>query len=196
VDAVIFSAKRVHLTLSRVGRRLLKAVGLTPARFEMLSAVDERFDPTQKELCVFLGLARATVCEMLQVLEGLGLVRRYAYRRTMSVSLTPRGEKALGAAHRHCINNGTITCAVDAAIAGGDPSVDTEVARDQRLASDGALRRFFCDRAKGFELHRFDSYENLGWFAWTDDEWPDQERLPFVNEIMLPFTSFSGTRTS
>ncbi len=156
----------------------------------MLSAVEERFEPTQTELCTFLGLARATVCEMLQVLEGLGLVRRCTYRRTRSVSLTPRGEKALDAAHSHCINDGTITYAVDAAIAGGDPAVNMEIARDQRLASDGALRWFFRDRAKGFELHRFDYYENLGRFAWTQDEWPDQERLPFVNEIMLPLTSW------
>lgn len=164
-----------------MGRRVLKAFGVTPARYEMLSAIGE--GATQKELWQATGLARATVCEMLCVLEQLEWVMTWRHGRTKFVSLTSRGEKILDAAYGECVGNGRVTMAIDAAL--GNIELDSEQTLEARLASDQRLRWFFRDGAQS-ELHRFDWYENLGHFAWLEDRhWPE-DRPPFVDEVMLP----------
>ncbi len=156
----------------------------------MLFVIERELVGTQSDLCATLGLARATVCEMLQVLEALELVSRCAYRRTKSVMLTKRGAQALDAAVGGCIDSGDVTVAVDAAITREDVTVDPYDKREEILRLNFALRRFFGDKTN--ELHQFDWYDNLGltWFELRDDD--ERGPVPWVDEVMLPRATFSG----
>lgn len=129
MDEVFFAAKRVHWTGVRFWRPVLERFGLTPARFDLLHALtDSRVDKTQRALRVALGVARATISEMLGALEKLGLIRRARDTndgRTRRVTLTVAGRAALERAYEACVGSGVAALAVDACFArwrsDGDP---------------------------------------------------------------------------
>ena len=150
MDAVFFSMKRgFHATL-RFGRKVLGPLGLTPARFDVLYALtDERVTKTQAGLRRALGVARATISEMLDALEDLGWVRRSRCPhdwRTHDVCLTAAGRSVFERAYRHAIGEGTVPIAVDSALTPTDE--DTEFTfREEIEALSGFLRRYFGDYA-------------------------------------------------
>src|SRR6516225_6895329 len=71
-----FGLKRAHHGVLRVTRRQLGELGLTPARFDLLYAVLERWSPPQVDLCRALGVSAPTVSRMVSSLQQLGLVVR------------------------------------------------------------------------------------------------------------------------
>ncbi len=152
----------------------------------MLYVIEHLGINMQNELCAALGLARATVSEMLHVLEELGLLERWRARRTKCMMLTTRGERAFDAAYAGCIGNGNVTVAVDAAITRGDAAVDPDVKRDELFKAEKALRWFFGDASTRYDLYAFDWYENLGCFAWPDHDrdWPERD-LPWADELTV-----------
>jgi DNA-binding MarR family transcriptional regulator len=124
-----FALKRAHHSVLRLGRRLLGAMGLTAARFDLLYAIrihDRRRIP-QGELQRVLGVCRATVSRMLASLEELGLVRRRVDekdRRRKLVELTTRGRWRIGFAHRQLTRSGWAELALHSALSDGGKRFD------------------------------------------------------------------------
>jgi DNA-binding MarR family transcriptional regulator len=169
MDAVFFAVKRAHYATWKFGRRVLLQVGMTPARFDVLYALrGSRWMPVrQAELRVTLGVARATISEMLGVLEKLGLVLRNCCEddtRTNWVRLTKRGERMLDRAYKRCVGNGDTTIAVDCALAEGDPARATFPLRASIDELCGSLRRWFGGGTA------------LGLYPWRPDDYLDQLR--------------------
>ncbi len=109
MNAVAFGAKRAFHGFLRVTRKPLAAVGLTPARFDMLyvlfsrAGADRRRSITQRELRAALGVCASVVSRMVRALERVGLLsrRRSPYDgRQVDLSLTPRGWERIHAAQR------------------------------------------------------------------------------------------------
>ena len=165
MDAVFFSLKRgFHATL-RCSRPLLARVGLTPARFDVLYALGRSDGPrTQSALRRMLGLARATISEMLAALEHLGWVQRrrdHDDRRTHRVALTDDGRAALEHAYAACVASGVVPLAVDSALSRGDAEVDPFASHDQLHFLCKLVRRFFGETAIA-ELYPWHPDEYLG----------------------------------
>ena len=103
MNAIVFGAKRAFHGALRVTRKPLLSLGLTAARFDLLSALFSRnkvegmsWPPVlQSQLRRKLGVTASVVSRMLKSLEALGLVSRrrppYGDRRQREVSLTERG---------------------------------------------------------------------------------------------------------
>ena len=103
MNAIVFGTKRAFHGALRVTRRPLLSLGLTAARFDLLSALLSRAEiertcgvrMRQSELRRMLGVTASVVSRMLKSLEALGLVvrrrPRYGDRRQREVSLTERG---------------------------------------------------------------------------------------------------------
>jgi DNA-binding MarR family transcriptional regulator len=112
MNAIGFGAKRVFHGFLRVTRKALAALGLTAARFDMLSAVLEHdWKPVgppqvlQSELRRELGVSAPVVSRMLRALEELGWVRREKAhggedRRQRWVLLTELGEAVIREAQK------------------------------------------------------------------------------------------------
>ncbi len=99
-----FRLKRAwHSTLSHL-RRLAKPFDLTPARFDLLRLLQDRY-MLQSAIHKALGVTRATTSRMLISLEKLGLIyrnrpyrtRRHLNRRNYLVHLTDEGRERLRA---------------------------------------------------------------------------------------------------
>lgn len=145
MDQVFFSFKRAHHAGLRFTRSVLLEFGLTPARFDMLTAVDAA--RTQSGVQRLLGLARATISEMLQRLEELGLVRRWKSGRTKTVLLTEEGRDRFRRACDACLHSGDVPVAVDAVLTEFDATVDPTLVRSEIEGLCGLLRRAFGDGA-------------------------------------------------
>ena len=95
---VIWAVKRAHWRCWAASTRLLRRTGLTPARVDLLHAIDVHGGTlAQSALQRVLGVVRSTVSEALGALERLGCVTRG--RRTHQgrrVTLTDKGRRALG----------------------------------------------------------------------------------------------------
>jgi DNA-binding MarR family transcriptional regulator len=122
VNAIFFGAKRAFQAALRVTRPALVQLGLTAARFDMLTAI-ERYPlgPLQRRLSIDLGVTPPTVSRMLRSLQALGLVdrlRNCSDRRQWEVRLTPSGRALLRRATRILILNGAVQLAVDCALVG------------------------------------------------------------------------------
>lgn len=146
MDAVFFASKRAHYAGVRFVRPLVAAVGLTPARFDLMAAVEGLTIPTQRELRRTLGVARATLSEMLGALEGLGLVKRWACwfdMRTRLVELTALGRSLVRRVREKWMDSGEVTLAVDACLAEDEAWRDGLDLRRRFLELTGALRRRF-----------------------------------------------------
>ena len=131
---VFFGLKRAHHGTLRITRKVLAAMGLTAARFDLLYAVKKvRGGMIQSALRKVLGVSRATVSRMLASLEELGLVRRTPCegdRRQKRVALTSKGWWRISRAHRHFTRSGWAQLAIDSALAGKD--------HDDRWCNEGA----------------------------------------------------------
>ena len=99
MHAIAFGSKRVFHGLLRVTRKPLSSIGLTAARFDLLSALaGPRLQlggaEAQFELVQTLGVSPPVVSRMLKALEKLGLVKRVRMdedRRFKLVFLTNKG---------------------------------------------------------------------------------------------------------
>jgi DNA-binding MarR family transcriptional regulator len=106
VNAITFGAKRAFHGFLRVTRKQLVEMGLTAARFDLLSVL---VSCRPGELCAdgvrqstirrMLGVTAPVVTRMVRALVGLGLVRRWREqdgdRRQVRVWLTEAGEKCI-----------------------------------------------------------------------------------------------------
>ena len=154
---VFFGFKRVHHATLGLTRNILKRMGLTAARFDLLYALkDSRLGMLQSRLRRLLGVSRTTVSRMLASLEQLGLLTRkvsWSDRRTRDVNLTPRGRATITLAHRRFTRSGWAQLAVDSAL-GTDGAYRWYREGDGIQATalvDGLLgqvRRAFGDRAR------------------------------------------------
>jgi DNA-binding MarR family transcriptional regulator len=114
VDNVLFALKRAYHGSLRVGRKALVTVrcdGLTPARLDMLYALERDDFLPQRELQRILGVTKATVSRMVRALEELGYVKRdrdEEDRRCMFVWLTERGTECLYRVKEALIASGKI----------------------------------------------------------------------------------------
>ena len=117
---VFFGFKRVHHATLGLTRNILKRMGLTAARFDLLYALkDSRLGMLQSRLRRLLGVSRTTVSRMLASLEQLGLLTRkrsWSDRRTRDVRLTNRGRSTIVFAHRVFTRSGWAQLAVDSAL--------------------------------------------------------------------------------
>ena len=153
---VFFGFKRAHHATVGLTRNILKRMGLTAARFDMLYALkDARLGMLQSRLRRLLGVSRTTVSRMLASLEQLGLLTRklsWSDRRTRHVLLTPRGRATIVFAHRRLTRSGWAQLALDSAL-GTDGAYRWYREGDCTQATaliDGLLgqvRRVFGDRA-------------------------------------------------
>jgi DNA-binding MarR family transcriptional regulator len=122
MHAIFFGLKRAHHGTLRITRKVLAALGLTAARFDLLYAVKKSSrGMVQSALRKVLGVSRATVSRMLASLEELGLVRRTVAvqdRRQRFVELTTKGRWRIAFAHRQLTRSGWAQLAIDSALAG------------------------------------------------------------------------------
>ncbi len=96
---VLNSFKRVYLRSVYLVARFIREYGLTPARFDMMTAIGESGRViAQSVVRRVLAVSANVVSRMLRSLEKLGLVKRVPHpqdRRTRHISLTYRGTEAL-----------------------------------------------------------------------------------------------------
>ena len=172
MHAVFFGIKRAHLQVLHVSRWLLKGMGLTPARFDMMRIVElhGRHGVAQSRIQDLLGVSAATVSRMLQSLEGLRLVMRERMdhdARQRRVHLTNRGWERVQNALFALIDWG-----VADRTALGALHKDPEKARP-RLE---VLRAFlWCLRKSFFDRAPF------------EDPWTDLPIAPYVTDYYAPF---------
>ncbi len=104
VNAITFGTKRAFHGFLKVTRKPLAVMGLTAARFDMMSVLRGRKDMPwrwmrQSDLRRMLGVTASVVTRMVKALEALGLVRREREwagdRRQIRLSLTDVGERCI-----------------------------------------------------------------------------------------------------
>ena len=111
MNAIAFGTKRAFHGFLRVTRRPLASMGLTAARFDMMSALYGTRDlggttfngMLQSELRRKLGVTAPVVSRMVRALQSLGLVARYRVdsdRRQWWVELTSDGMARIRSAYR------------------------------------------------------------------------------------------------
>ncbi len=125
MNAIFFGCKRAFHSFMRLTRRAIEALGLTAARFDMLTAVRRGYHGIhQSALRRELGVGRATISRMLCSLEELGLVHREVApedRRQRVVTLTAKGLCSIDHATAEFVGSGIIQLAVDSALTQGNP---------------------------------------------------------------------------
>jgi len=106
VNAITFGTKRAFHGSLRVTRKELVELGLTAARFDLLSVLvkcrpGELCAPGVRQSAIrrMLGVTAPVVSRMVRALESLGLVRRWREqdwdRRQVLVALTEAGERCI-----------------------------------------------------------------------------------------------------
>jgi DNA-binding MarR family transcriptional regulator len=111
MNQIAFATKRTFHGFLRVTRKALASVGLTAARFDMLSALYGDHDRlandcqliSQRELRDDLGVSASVISRMVRALEALGLVKRERWlgdRRQFWVFLTDLGWDCIRKAQR------------------------------------------------------------------------------------------------
>ena len=158
MHAIIFGTKRAFHAALRVTRKPLHSMGLTAARFDLLSALlsvqvgrEWVGQMRQSDLRRMLGVSASVVSRMLQSLERLGLVTRsrpdYRDRRQRKVSLTERGRTCIREARRALLRAvGRMVCEAICFGRHRDPSrrlVRLDTLEGYLLA----LRKYFGDAA-------------------------------------------------
>jgi DNA-binding MarR family transcriptional regulator len=122
MNAIFFGAKRAFQATLRITRPWLTRLGLTAARFDLLTAVWRHpCGLLQRDLRPMLGVTAPTISRMLRSLEQLGLVRRqriHTDRRQVHVALTAAGLASIRRATRLFIDSGAAQLAVDCALTG------------------------------------------------------------------------------
>jgi len=111
MNAITFGTKRAFHGFLRVTRKPLLGMGLTAARFDLLSVLVKAGRPDgrlsgvrQSNLRRILGVTAPVITRMLRALEGLGLVQRWRElewdRRQIRVALTDAGERCISWARK------------------------------------------------------------------------------------------------
>ena len=99
MHTVSFEMKQAHLAALRLGRKETEAVGLTPARLDMLRAIMEGSGGSvQAKLRELLCVTKPVISVMVRALEKLGFVvrkRSSEDRRTFVLTLTDKAKNAL-----------------------------------------------------------------------------------------------------
>jgi DNA-binding MarR family transcriptional regulator len=163
MHAIFFGLKRAYHGALRISRDALCAERLTPARFDLMVALDfgtwreRRLRPIgiwQSKLRRILGVAASTLSRMLGSLEKLGLVERTRVEhdtRQRFVRLTDEGFRRVRRAKRAFIDTGCVQLAVDSALARpwyGEASCLEEVG-----GFESALQRLRDSYRDGATLH-------------------------------------------
>ncbi len=151
--------KRAFHGFLRIARKPLAAVGLTPARFDMMCAIlgdvhpdsDASGEIFQRELRDELGVSAPVVSRMVRALERLGLVRRERLdgdRRLWVVVLTDSGLECIRKVRRWMLR-GMQRIVCEAICFGQHRSVVARFEHMEALESYLlVLRRDFSDRAE------------------------------------------------
>ncbi|HMG62422.1 MAG TPA: MarR family transcriptional regulator [Streptosporangiaceae bacterium] len=95
--------KHARERLGELTSEVLAPFGVTGRQVGVLIAIDDRVPLSQQEVALRLGVDRTTMVDLIDELEGKGLVQRRqdpADRRRNVVALTPAGTAALAAASR------------------------------------------------------------------------------------------------
>ena len=162
MHVVLFSMRRAFHLTAEVGLRLAARFGLTPARFDLLSALQLSCSrrgvkwERQSSLRGLVGTSAANISRMLTKLEKLGLVkrRRDANRRSCGVRLTTAGKKRLASAMKSLVREGVADDAVQALLPSYADETEAETktrvfeALVQFSTSLGEIRRTLRDRAR------------------------------------------------
>ena len=182
MDAVFFAAKRAHYAGVAFMRPLVREVGLTPARFDLLSAIDGLLLKTQKALRAVLGVARSTLSEMMAPLERDGFVQRVPCwwdMRTKILVLTALGRAALARVRAKWMDSGDVTVAVDSCLE--DVScIYSGIGRRSRFTDlAGALTKWFGGGTvpRAYELAPPELQLGLASFD-------DEPNVPWVDETL------------
>jgi DNA-binding MarR family transcriptional regulator len=175
---IFFGLKRAHQGTLRITRKVLAALGLTAARFDLLYAVRKsRRGIFQSALRKVLGVSRATVSVMLASLEELGLVRRTVAkedRRQKRVELTTKGWWRISRAHRHFTRSGWAQLAIDSALA-SELAAFHWCDENACLTATASLHRMLGQIRQGFRDFATLDYPSGGeeiitWFDYYDDD--------------------------
>jgi DNA-binding MarR family transcriptional regulator len=118
MHAILFSLKRSHQRFLLLSRDRIAAFGITPARFDMLYAIEQNSEwgLRQADLRTLLGVTGATISRMAASLEKLGLIlreRNKRDRRHLDVALTARGAWLFDRAYDHAISSQVTEMAVE-----------------------------------------------------------------------------------
>ena len=112
MNHIHFGNKQVYLGTVRYTRALLAPYGITPARYNMLTAIAKhRRGLAQVDLRGILGVTAATISRMLRSLEELRLIFRTLHphhARHRWIAITELGALRLGAAIVNLIDSGEI----------------------------------------------------------------------------------------
>jgi DNA-binding MarR family transcriptional regulator len=145
VDQAFFSLKRAHHAALKFTRPMLFRFGLTPARFDLIVAAS--IDSTQAGVRKILGLARATVSEMLARMEKNGLIKREKLGRTRRITLTARAKALFQQACDAHVNSGQVPLAIDWVLTQGHAEIDPIACRTVLASITTMVRRAFDDTA-------------------------------------------------
>jgi DNA-binding MarR family transcriptional regulator len=162
MHVVMFSMRRAFHLSDQVGLRLAERFELTPARFDLMSALrltcrrNGRKWARQISLRDLVGTSAANISRLLTKLEKSGLVRRLrdAKGRSCGVRLTAKGRERLAWATRRLVREGVAHRVVQGFFPprrGESPR--TAKARNFRTlvrlsAALGTMRRTLGDRAR------------------------------------------------
>jgi DNA-binding MarR family transcriptional regulator len=128
MHAIFFGLKRAYYGALRISRDALSAEHLTPARFDVLVALDvatwsaRQFAPSglwQSRLRRTLGIAASTLSRMLRSLEQLHLIERTRVgydTRQRFVRLTDEGFRRVRRVKRVFVDSGCAQLAVESAL--------------------------------------------------------------------------------
>ena len=182
MDAVMFHAKGAHLAAQRVGRRVLRALGMgmTPARFDLMNALGAR-GKRQSDLWKQLNVVRSVVCEMVRALRAMGWVKRVraADGRTWLVQRTRRGAELYARANAACVESGDVGVWLDFALTSGYVERDALAERcelvERCIAVISTLHT--GPPSPGTDLYVWDPADYYGWFVEPGDIAPE---VPFV----------------
>ena len=153
MNAIYFGCKRAFHSFLRLTRGAFEGLGLTAARFDLLTAIDRHPCGTyQNDLRRMLGVSAPTVSRMLRSLEQLGLVLRERVpqdRRLRHVTLSEKGLALLRRATEVFIGSGAIQLAVDSALTCGRAYSESECLIECDIAESvfRRLRHAFHDSA-------------------------------------------------
>ncbi len=116
MDRVFFTLKRAHRATLKYSQKVLAPFGVTAARFDFMEAI-AMGECTQFRLRERLGLAKASISEMLRALEGLEMISRTRLGRTKMVYLTRKGREVFRRVFEACIRSKRVARDIDAALA-------------------------------------------------------------------------------
>jgi DNA-binding MarR family transcriptional regulator len=183
MDAVLFEMKRGHLAAARFARRMLKRFEMTPARFDLMTAIGAK-GAVQSDLWRRLGVVRSAVSELLRALLALEWVKRVRASddgRTWFVTWTQRGRDAYVRANEGCVLSGDVGVHVDAALVNRDYERDPESKRIELIhLMDSFIVEFGWWKQGDDSLYIWDPEETYHWFAEMDPPWTCGD-VPFVS---------------